>query len=150
MSRPASDIERALGQITRLQNPPRIDHPDDNINGVLLESFQLSKMPDRDEHSIDQEGIEALSFGPASDIGMKAFARFDEGREHLERSAFGRSLNLPNDRSEALLLHRQIAIRTILRAGFGKEETEKMVNFRNRSDSRFAAAPRHTLFDGDA
>ena len=103
----AADIERALDQIARFQNSFRVDRSDDNIDGVFLETLEFSKLRDRDELAIDEERVEPLSFRPARDIGVKSFARFDERREHLERSAFRRGLDLFNDRGETLFLDRQ-------------------------------------------
>ena len=96
------------------------------------------------------ERVEALALGPARDIGVKTFARFDQRREHLERSALRRRLHLPNDRGETLFFHRQIAVRTKLRSGFGEEEPEEMINFRHGRDGRFAAAAGDALLDRDA
>ena len=111
MRRAAADIERALHQIARFQNAFRIDRADDDIDGVFLEALELAKLRDRHELAIDKERVEALPLGPARDIGVKTFSRFDERREHLERSAFRRGLHLFHDRGEALLFHRQIAVR---------------------------------------
>ncbi len=81
---------------------------------------------------------------------MKTFARFDQRREHLERSAPRRRFHLPDDRGKTLFFDRQIAVGTELRAGFGKEQPKKMINFRDRRDGRFAAAARDALLDRDA
>ena len=134
MRRAAADLERALRKIARFQNSFRIDRADDDIDGVLLEALEFAKLRDRNELAIDEERVEALAFGPACDIGMETFSRFHERREHLERSAFCRGLNLFHDRGETLLLHRQIAVRTKLRSGFGEEQTEEMINFRHGGD----------------
>jgi hypothetical protein len=52
-----------------------------------------------------------------------------------------------NDRGQTLFLDRQIALRAKLRSGFGKEQTQKMVNFRDRRDRRFAATAGDALLD---
>ena len=99
--------------------------------------------------AIDIKRVESLALGPARDIGVKTFARFDQRREHFERAAFRRGLNLFHDRGQTLLFDRQIAVRTKLRSGFGEEQSKKMINFRHRRDGRFAAAARDALLDRD-
>src|ERR1035437_5118539 len=109
MRRAPSDIESSLRQITRLQNAPGINHAHDRVDGVLLETFQLPKMHDRDEHAIDVEGVESLARAPATDIGMKTFAGFDQRRQPLKWPSFGGRLHLPNDGGETLFFDGQIA-----------------------------------------
>src|SRR5665213_3145653 len=139
----AADLECALDEVARLENALRINLADDRVDRVFLETFELRELLDADEPAIDEERVKALALGPARHFGVEPFARFDERREHLERAAAGGRFELPNDGGERLLFHRQIAIRTKLRPGFGEEEPEKMVNFRDRGDGRFAAAARH-------
>ena len=146
----AADLERALREIARFQNSFRVNRPDHDINGVLLETLELSKVGDRNERLIDIERVESLPLRPARDIGMKTLARFHERREHLERTALRRGLDLFHDRRQALLLDRQIAFRTKLRAGFCEQEAQEMINLRHSCDGRFAAAARDALLDGDA
>ena len=100
--------------------------------------------------AIDEQRVESLALGPARHVGVKSFARFDQRRQHLERSAFRRRLDLAHDRGQTLLFHGQIAVRAKLRSGFRKEEPKEMVNLRDRGDGRFAAAARDPLLDGHA
>jgi len=130
----ASDIERALDQIPRFQDSFRVDYAHDNIDRVFFEALEFSELRDWNELAIDEERVEALTFRPPRDIGVKSFSRFDERREHFELSTFRRGLDLFHDRGQALFLDRQIAVRTKLRPGFGKEETEEMINFRYGGD----------------
>ena len=99
---------------------------------------------------IDEKRVEALSLGPARHFGVKAFARFDQRREHLERPASRRGFDLLDDRGQALFFHRQIAVRAKLRSRFGEEQPEKMINFGHGRDGRFAAAARDALLDRHA
>ena len=146
----ASDLERALDQIPRFQDSSRVDRSDHDVDRVLLETFELSKLSDRQEFPIDKERVEALSFRPARDIGVKSFAGLHERRQDLERTTFHRRLQLFHDRGKTLFLHRQIAIRTELRSGLGEKEPEKMVNLRHRGDGGFATATCDALFDRHA
>ena len=130
----ATDIECALHEIARFQNSFRVDHADHDIDRVFFETLEFAKLRDRNQLAIDEERVESLALRPARDIGVKTFSRFDQRREHLELAAFHRGLNLFHDRGETLLFHRQIAIRTKLRSGFGKEQTKKMINFCHRRD----------------
>ena len=75
---------------------------------------------------------------------------FTSGASTLSGAAFRRGFDLLHDRGEALFLDRQIAIRAKLRARFGEEQTEEMVNLRDRRDGRFAAAARDALLDRHA
>src|SRR3954447_5565070 len=71
MCRTATDIERALNEIARLQNSFRIDHADNDIDRVFLETLQLAKLCDWNQLTIDEERIESLPLRPARDIGVK-------------------------------------------------------------------------------
>ena len=145
----AADLERALHQIARFKDAFRINHPDDGVDRVFLEALEFAKLRDRDQLAIDVERVKALSLGPARHFGVKTFARLDQRREHLERTAPRCCFHLPNDRGDALFFHRQIAVRAILSARLGEEEPEKMVNLGDRGDGRFSAAARDPLFDRD-
>jgi hypothetical protein len=146
----AADVERALDEIARFQDSFRVDGTYHHVDRVFLKSLQFAELRDRDELAVDKQGVEPLAFGPARDIGVKSFPRFDERGEDLERAAFHRRLELPNDRRHALLFDRQIAVRTELRPCFREQKAEKMVNLGDRGDRRFAAAARDALFDCDA
>ncbi len=147
MRRAAADLEGALREIARFHNSLGIDHADNDVDGVFLEALQFSKLRDRNELPIDKESVESLTLGPARDIGVKSFSRFDQRREHLERAALRRRLDLFHDRGQTLFFDRQIAVRTKLRSGFRKEQTKKMINLRHRRDGRFAAAAGDALLD---
>src|SRR5260370_797962 len=78
---------------------------------------------------------------------MKAFARFPERRENLQRGAFGSRLDLFHARRAALFCDGQIAVWTKLRSSFGKQEPKEMVNFGHRRYSRFASTARDSLLN---
>src|SRR2546423_619835 len=139
MSRAAADLERALHKVARLRNSFRVDYSHNHVDRVLLEALELAELRDGNELTIDKQSVEALPFRPTRDIGMKTFPCLDERREHLERTPARCGLNLPNDRSRALRFHWQIAIRTKLRADFGEEQPQKMINFGYCRNRRFAA-----------
>ena len=107
-------------------------------------------MRNRNKFPIDKKRIESLPLGPVRDIGVKTFAGFDQRREYLERTAFGRRFHLFHDRGYALFFDRQIAIRTKLRSGFGKQEPQKMIDFSHGRDGRFTTTARHPLLNRHA
>ena len=88
--RAATDLQCALRESTRVQNPLGIDHTDDDVDRVLFKTLELSKLRNGNQPSIDIKRIETLALSPARNIGMKTFARLDEWREHPEHSAFRR------------------------------------------------------------
>ena len=47
----AADLERALDQIPRFQNSLRVDRADHDIDGVFLETFELSELRNRHQFS---------------------------------------------------------------------------------------------------
>src|SRR5262249_52535325 len=102
---------------------------------------------DRNELSIDVESVESLAFRPARHVGVKTFASFHQRREHPHRTAFRSRLDLFLDGSLILLFHGQITVGTELCSGFCEQESQEMINLRNRRDSRFASATRYTLLD---
>src|SRR5436190_1798887 len=146
----ATNLQRSLGEIARFQDALRIDRPHDHVNRVLLEAFELSKMRNRNQLSINIKGIEALLLSPVRHIAVKTFARFDQRREYLEYSTFGRRFHPFHDRGDALFFDRQITVRAKLGSGFCKKQSKKMINFSDGCDRRFTAAARHALLDGNA
>src|SRR5690348_1840459 len=115
----AADLERALDKIARFQNSLRVNRADDDIDGVLLEALELAKFGNRNQSAIDVESFKTLSSRPTRDLGVKTFARLDQGREDTKRTTTGCGFHLPNDRSRTLRFYREVAIGTELRAGFG-------------------------------
>ena len=130
----ASNIERALDEIPSFQNSFRVDCSDYNVNRVLLETLELSKLRDRQKRTIYEKRVEPLPFRPARDVRVKSFARFHQRSQNLERTALHRRLQLFHDRSQTLFLHRKIAIGAELRSGLGEKEPKKMINFRHGGD----------------
>src|SRR5205814_6312049 len=145
MRRAAADIECTLHEIARLPDPFRIDRADHNINGVFLETLELSELPHRNHLAVDEKRVEPLALRPARYVGVKSLPRFHERREHFQRPALHRRLELADNRGNALFLDRQIAVRAKLRSGFRKQEPEKMVNLGDRGDGRLSPAARDAL-----
>src|SRR2546430_4113418 len=86
----ATDLQFAPRETTRFQDPLGIDHAHDDVNRVLFETLQFSKLRNGNQFSIDIKRFEPLAFSPVRNISMKTLARFDERREHLEHPAFRR------------------------------------------------------------
>ena len=158
MSRSPTKFERALRHVPQASSL-RTDSQDacattkfanHNVDCVFLETLEFSKMRNRNKFPIDKKRIESLPLGPVRDIGVKTFAGFDQRREYLERTAFGRCFHLFHDRGYALFFDRQIAIRTKLRSGFGKQEPQKMIDFSHGRDGRFTTTARHPLLNRHA
>src|SRR4051812_40785799 len=118
----ASDIERALNEVSRLQDPFRIDRPDHNIDRVFLETFQLPEVRDRKELPVNKKAVESLALSPSRHVGVESFSRLYQRRKHLERPTLGGRLELADDRGNALFFYRQITIRTKLRSGFREKK----------------------------
>ena len=57
---------------------------DEHIDGVLAKAVELLEALDRHEFSVDQQLLEALLLRPFGDLGVKAFARLDQRREHAD------------------------------------------------------------------
>src|SRR3954469_19005136 len=121
MRGPPADIESALDQVSRFQNPFRVNYPNHNIDGVLLEAFKLAKLSDWDQHAIHVERVKTLALRPSGHIRVKTFSRFDQRRQHPQRPTARRPFEFFDDRGDALLFHRQIAVRTKLGSGFSKK-----------------------------
>ena len=143
----AADLERALSQIPRLLDSFSIDRTNHDIDGVLLEALEFLETGNGNEFAIDQELLEALPVGPARDVRVKSFARLDQRRQHPQRAAPRRYLNLLHDAGEILFLDRQIALRTKLRAGLREKKPKKMINLRHGRDRRLSAAARDALLN---
>jgi hypothetical protein len=73
----AADLDRALGEIPRFENPLRVDHTNYHVDGVFFETLQFSKMRNRNELPVDVKRVEALAFGPTRHVSVKSFSRFD-------------------------------------------------------------------------
>src|SRR6267143_3866410 len=150
MRRAAADLQGPLHKIAHLENSSRVDYADHDIDSVLLETLQFSKMRNGNEHAVDIKRVEALALSPARHVGVKSFPRLHEWREHFERAALHRRLYLFDDGGKTLLFHRQIAVRTKLRSGFREEQSQEMIHFRDGCDGRLSAAARDALLDGHA
>ena len=148
--RAASDLERALGKVARFRDPFGIDHADDNRDAVFFETLESSELCNRNQRPVDIQGVKGLPLGPARNVSVKSFPRFDYRREHLECAFFRRRLDLFRDRGQTLLFHREIAVRAKLRSSFGKEQPQKMINLGHGRDGRFAAATRDALLNRHA
>ena len=75
-----------------------VDHTDNHIDGVFLETLELTKLPHRNELPVDEKGVESIALGPTRDIGVKPLARFYQRRQHLEGTTPRRCLHLFHDR----------------------------------------------------
>ena len=113
----ATDLDGTLCEIARFQNSLRVNRADDNVDGVLFETLEFSKVRNRNQISIDIKRVESLALGPARDVAVKSFASFDQRRQDFQRPAFRRRFNLFDDRGQTLLFHGQITVGTKLRAG---------------------------------
>src|SRR5882724_13186138 len=142
-----SYLQCASGNVARVCHSLPVDHTHDDIDAVFFKTLEFSKMRDRNESTIDVERVESLAFRPARHVCMKAFARFHEGRENLQRRAFCSRLDLFHDRRDALFCDRQIAVWTKLRSGFRKQEPKEMINLGHRRYSRFASTARDSLLN---
>ena len=80
----ATNLERALAEIARLGDALLVDHTDNHINGVFLETLKLTKLPHRNELPVDEKGVESIALGPTRDIGVKPLSRFYQRCQHLE------------------------------------------------------------------
>src|SRR4029079_15273214 len=94
MGRPAPNLKCALDQVSRFENALCIDGSDHDIDGVLFESFEPMEIGDRQQNSVNKEGIETLSLGPSRNIRVKTLSRSDQRRQDLERSTFHRCFQL--------------------------------------------------------
>src|SRR5207253_4376929 len=146
----ATNLERALAEIARLGDPLLVDYTDTDVDGMFLETLKPAELLHRNELPVDQKGVESIALRPTRDIGVKPLARLYQRRQHLEWTTAGGRLHLFYDCSQSLFFDRQIAIRTELRAGFGKEQPQEMINFRHRRDGCFPAPACDTLLDRDA
>src|SRR5437763_7180491 len=104
------------------------------MDRMFLEPVEVAEMSDWQKPAVNKKRVEPLALSSAGHVGVESFARFDERRQDLERSAFHRGLELAYDRGDTLFFHRQIAIRAKLRAGFREKQAQKMINFGDRSD----------------
>ena len=106
MCGPPTDPERALGQVTSFRNSFGIDHSDHNINRVFFEALEFAKLHDRSQRPVHEQSVKPIPFGPARDVAVKTFARFDQRREDLELSALRCRFDLSYDCAEGLFFHR--------------------------------------------
>jgi len=64
---------------------------------------------------------------------MESFSRFDDRSQHTHAAALARSrFCFFEDGRKALFLNRQIALWTKLRAEFSEQQTQKMIDLRDR------------------
>jgi len=100
-----TDFKRALGQVTSLCSSFGVDHPDHHIDGVFFETLEFTKLRDRNQRPINEQSVKSIPFGPARNIAVKTFARFDQWREDLELTALRRCFDLSDDCAESLFFY---------------------------------------------
>src|ERR1041385_4499721 len=87
---------------------------------------------------------------PLSDIGVKAFSIPHNRRQKLQiATLFALSFEPPRHFIPRLRFHRDVTIRTKLRAQPRKQQPDKMIYLRDRRDRAFAAATARPLLDAD-
>ena len=101
-----TDFKRALGQVTSLRNSFGVDPADHDIDGVFFEALEFTKLRDRNQRPINEQRVKSIPFGPARDVAVKTFARFDQRCEDLELSALRCRFDLSYDCAEGLFFHR--------------------------------------------
>ena len=96
---------------------------DERIDRVFLKAFEFLESLDSHEFAIDEKHRYALASCCAGDVGVIAFAGFNEIRKEsdLTRSGFFRDLG--GNRCRGATFYGDIAIWAILNTQFGKEES---------------------------
>src|SRR5689334_16981308 len=96
----AANIERPLNKVARFEDSSGVNRADHDIDGMLFEALEFAKVRNRNQPAVDEQSFETLSLGPARHLGMKTFARFNQGSEDGELTTTGRCFDLPDNRGE--------------------------------------------------
>src|ERR1051326_3638869 len=72
----ARDLQGSPGDLAHVRDSLPIDYADDNIDGVLFETLEFSKVSNREKLTIDTKRLESLAFRPMRHVRMKTFSRF--------------------------------------------------------------------------
>ena len=122
---------------------------DSELDVVLLEPIETERLLSAEEPAVGAElAIAALS-RPGGDVGMKPLSVLHHGREERKRSTPARSASMAAQMIARLGRHRDGAVRAILGAEAGEEQTNEMMDLRHRRYGALAAAARVALFDAD-
>ena len=123
---------------------------DEDFDGVLDEPFELHRGVHFPQFTVHEQRGELMALGPFCDIGVKAFARFHEGGEKAELPAFAKCFDFAGDGVGRLFFDRAVAVGAVLRAEFGKQEPQEMIDFGDGGDGAFSPAASDALLDGNA
>ena len=146
--RPLADLQGAPEDLLDPLGRTALAH--DDVDGVFAEPLQPLEISHGDEPSVHKEFLKTFAGGPTCDLAMESLARLDQRGQHADAALFAHHrLGLFQDGGEALLFDGKVALGAILRAEFGEEEPQEMVDLGDGGDGRFAAAAGHSLFDGD-
>ena len=136
---------------------PQVGEPDvagrymenQDIDIVLLESFEAFEPLDLLPLIIDKEPAVALASGPCGHLGVEAFSSAHEGSQNVDRPFFQQRPDSVDNGVLCLWDDRFTGFRAILRAKLGVEQTQEVVDLGDGGYGRLSAALGDALFDRD-
>ena len=148
LDRALAHLQRLLDHGPQLHGCSSLLHVcNHRIDRVLLEAFELLEVQRAHQLAIHQQGLDALLARVLRHIGVEAFARLDQRREHMQRALLRLLRRRAENGGHALLAHRDLAVRAVLRAKLREQQTQEVIHLRHRRHRGLATAARDALLN---
>ncbi len=150
MDQSLAEIERPRQRLVQLSIRLRshIDLRHRQLDRVLLESRQPRPFGSGEAGPVHAQCLESLLRRPFRQIGVVALTREHQRRQQGDALAFEILEQFRGDGGGALRLDRQIAVRAVLSSQLDVQQSQEVVDLRERRHRAFASASACTLLDG--
>ncbi len=116
---------------------------------MLLETRQPWPLIRGQVGAIDPQRLESLLRRPFREIGVEAFARYDQRREQRDTLPLVVTQQACGDGGSTLRFYCDVAIRAVLGSQLHVQESQEVIDLRQRCDGTLTSAATRTLLDGD-
>ena len=125
------------------------DAVDDRLDRVLFLLVERGDLLDRIHLAVDAHAHVALALQPLEDLSVLALSSAHARRDDLHPRAVRKRPDLIHDRVDRLAFDHPAAVRAVRDAAARVQQTQIVVDLRDRSDRRTRVVPRALLIDRD-
>ena len=145
------EIERRLDRIGQAvaEIGPHDDAIHHHVDVVLVFLVERRRLGDLVELAVDLDPLETLLLQLLQFLAVLALAAARDGRHQVEPRALGHRLDAIDHLRDGLAFDRQAGGRRVGHAHAGEQQTQIVVDFRDRADRRARIARRRLLLDRD-
>ena len=115
---------------------------------MFRKAFEFWKIRDLFPTAIDEQIRVSVAFRPARGFGVEALPGFDQGRKDANGTAPRQRFRLGDGLGKRLTCDRLAAVGAMLRAEFGKKQTQEVIHFRDCRNGGLSASACDALLNG--